>query len=192
MRLAILLICLAALLMLPAALTCAKKQAGPSAVGATGAGVAEYKSPSGQFALQYPSDWSRKPTKEYALLLEREPKSDSARVTIEVPYIPPHLPGMMTMRLVVNGYVDDLKKRLSGLSVVERCDDTLAGTSAQRLVMTGRVGAGARQGEERMLAALIAIRKEQVYILEAHATPESFEPARDAMAKMARDWEWTK
>jgi hypothetical protein len=58
--------------------------------------------------------------------------------------------------------------------------------------MTGRVVAGARQGEERKLAALIAIREEQVYILEADATPDSFEPARDAMAKMARDWEWAK
>src|SRR2546430_2179663 len=114
MRLAILLVCLPALFMLSAVLTRAKKQAGPPAIAASGAGVAEYKSPSGQFALQYPSDWSSKSTKEYALLLEREPTSGSARVTVEVPYIPPHLPGMMTMRLVVNGYVDDLKKRLRG------------------------------------------------------------------------------
>jgi hypothetical protein len=122
------------------------------------------------------------------LLLEK----DSAQVTVDVPHIPPHLPGMMTMRLVVNGYLDDLKNRLTGFSVVERCDDALAAAKAQRLVMTGRERAGDRQGQERKLAALIAIRNEQVYILQADAPPESYDAAHQAVVKMAETWRWTR
>jgi hypothetical protein len=193
MRLATLFTPMAVPLLLASALGCSKKETRtPVAVPSVQAGIATYKSAPGQFTLRYPTDWSSKPTKTYALLLEPEPTSDSARVTVDVPHIPPHLPGMMTMRLVVNGYVDDLKKRLSDFSVIERCDDALAGAGAQRLVITGRERAGERRGAERMLAAVIAIRNEQVYILQADASPETFETARQAMSKIAEDWDWTK
>src|SRR3954454_22688892 len=173
------------------AVTCARK-AGPPAVPAIQEVAGEFKSRSGHFALRYPADWSTKPTKEYMLLLEPESTADAVQVTVDVPYIPPHFPGMMTMKLVANGYVDDLKKRLSGFSVVQESDDILAGATALRLVMTGQERAGKRRGEERKLAALIAIRNEQVYILQADATPAMFGTARVAMAKMIEDWDWTK
>jgi len=98
---------------------------------------------------------------------------------------------MMTMRLVVNGYLDVLKKQLSDFSVVERREGTLAGAGAQQLVMTGHQRAGHGRGDERMFAALIAIRNEQVYILQADAAPESFETARQAMGEIAENWTWT-
>ena len=193
MRLAALFICaLAVPLMLSSALTCTNKQAAPPAAAAVQAGDAEFESRSGHFTLRYPADWSSKPTKEYTLLLEQDSTRDAAQVTVDVPYIPPHFPGMMTMRLVANGYVDDLKKRLSGVSVVQEHDDTLAGAKALRLVMTGHERAGNRAGEERMLAALIAIRNERVYIVHADATPPMFGTARVAMARMIEDWDWTK
>jgi hypothetical protein len=173
-------------------MACAQKQTTPAAAPAVGTDVATYTSSSGHFALEYPSDWASKPTKEFALLLESEPTPDSAQVSVDVPDIPPHLPGMMTMRLVVNGYVDDQRKRLSDLSVVERSDAALAGASAQRLVITGRKPNADRQGQARIVTALIAIRGEQVYILQADATPESFDAARDAMARIAQNWNWTR
>jgi hypothetical protein len=39
---------------------------------------------------------------------------------------------------------------------------------------------------------LIAIHDEQVYILQADATPEQIEPARLAMAGITAAWVWTK
>jgi hypothetical protein len=56
---------------------------------------------------------------------------------------------MMTMTLVVNGYIDDLKTRMSDFTIVQRGDDTLAGAPAQRLLMTGREQADDRPGEQR-------------------------------------------
>src|SRR6266550_4669335 len=128
MRSAILFTCILAVpVMVSSAVTCARKQAAPPAVAAIQAGAGEFESRAGHFALRYPADWSSKPTREYTLLLEQRFTAEAAQVTVDVPYIPPHLPGMMTMKLVANGYVSDLKKRLSGFSVVQEHDDTLAG-----------------------------------------------------------------
>ena len=96
------------------------------------------------------------------------------------------------MKLVVNGYLDDLRKRLDDFGVVERRDDRLAGASAQRLVATGRERAGEWRGEKRTIVALVAIRKEQVYILQADAKPELVGIATDAMTSIAGNWDWTK
>jgi hypothetical protein len=49
-----------------------------------------------------------------------------------------------------------------------------------------------RHGQTRVLAALISIRNEQVYILQADATRESFEAARQALAEVADGWVWTR
>src|SRR3954467_4562786 len=151
MRSATLFTCILAVpVMVFSAVTCARKQPAALPVPAIQASVGEFKSRSDHFASRYPADWSSKPTKQYTLLLERESSADAAQVTVDVPYIPPHFPGMMTMKLVANGYVDDLKKRLSGFSVVQEHDETLAGASALRLVMTSRERAGNRPDEERM------------------------------------------
>jgi hypothetical protein len=188
MRHAVLLAWTAALL---GVVACAKhKEPLPSATTAPSAqtGLVKYQNPGGGFALEYPSDWQRKQTNEYVLALEK----DSALVTVDVPPVPPHLPGMMTMKAVVNGYEDDLKKRLSGFSVLEDTSATLAGAKAQHLVMSGSERAGERKGNQRKLAALVAIHNERVYILQADASPEAFDPAQQAMQQMADSWHWTK
>ncbi|HEY7087730.1 MAG TPA: hypothetical protein VH518_06540 [Tepidisphaeraceae bacterium] len=190
MRLATQVIGMAAL-MLMLALGCAHKQPPPPAVPQLQARDVEYSSPSAHFSLRYPSAWSSRPTSDYVLLLERRDAGDAAKVTVDVPYIPLHLPGMVTMNRVVDGYVQNWNKRLTDFSVVERRDDMLAGSPAQRLVITGRDRDGARQGLERKLAALITIRNEQVYIVQANAPPESFDAALAAMTKIVRDWTWT-
>jgi hypothetical protein len=99
---------------------------------------------------------------------------------------------MMTMKLVVNGYLKDLKNRLSDFTVLQRGDDTLAGASAQRLLITGRERAGDRRGEQRTIWALISIHDERVYILQADATAQHFGAARSASATIVAGWKWTK
>jgi hypothetical protein len=192
MRLSLTILIATVALILSSALTRGEKHGAVSPAPEGQGKGCEYRSRSGHFALHYPSDWANTPTKEYTLLLEHESTADAARVTVDVPYIPPHLPGMMTMKLVVNGYLDDLKKRLDDFSVVERSDDRLHGASAQRLVVTGAERAGDRRGEQRTIVALVAIRNEQVYILQADAKPDLLGAARDAMAKITDSWNWTK
>jgi hypothetical protein len=191
MRLTLLVICIAvALALLCSTLTCAERRGAVPATQRVQGEEMEYESRSGHFSLRYPSDWSSRPTKDYTLLLERASPEAGARVTVDLPYIPPHLPGMMTMKLVVNGYVDDLKTQLSDFTVVERADATLAGAPAQRLLMTGRERAADRRGEQRTIWALVAIRDEQVYILQADATPEQIEAARSTIAAIVAGWKW--
>jgi hypothetical protein len=188
MRTSLLIFVASVTLILSSALTRGEKRVPVSTPSETRAGGTEYRSRSGHFVLRYPSEWSSKRTQEHTLLLEREPTAGAERITVDVPQIPPHLPGMMTMKLVVKGYLDDLKERLDDFTVVERQDDRLASAAAQRLVATGRD----RAGERRTIVALVAIRKEQVYILQADATPEGVRIARDAMTSIAESWDWTR
>src|SRR5262249_48873877 len=110
----------------------------------------------------------------------------------DVPHIPPHLPGMVTMKRVVNGYVDDLKTRLSDFTVIEKADDALDHNKAVWLIVSGRECAGEGEDQERKIAAFIAIRNEHVFILQADATPRCFDAAICALLTIAENWNWAK
>src|SRR5688500_10322690 len=60
--------------------------------------------------LSYPSGWSPVPSAELVLLLAPSPASKTV-VSLDVPKLPPHIPGLIPLGAVVNGYVDDLKKQ---------------------------------------------------------------------------------
>jgi hypothetical protein len=151
-------------------------------------GLVKFQYAPGQFALSYPSDWARKTTKDDVLALEK----DSAMVTVDYPSVPPHPPGMMTMRSVVNGYADDLKKHLEGFRVVEDSRTTLAGAKAQHVLVTGTERAGSYKGQERKYDAVVAIRNERVYIIEANAPAQSPDAAHGCSQKIIESWNWTK
>src|ERR1700734_1764694 len=65
----------------------------------------------GLIRLQYPAEWKKKDDADYVLSLT----NGSQLFTLDIPDLPVHVPGMIPLSLVVNGYIDDLKKSHPGI-----------------------------------------------------------------------------
>jgi hypothetical protein len=98
----------------------------------------------------------------------------------------------MTMKAVVNGYTDDLKKHMNSFRVLDDARTTLAGAKAQRLLISGAERAGDHKGQDRKIETVVAIRNERVYIIEANAPSQSPDAAHDCLQKILDSWNWTK
>src|SRR5437773_1565719 len=92
------------------------------------AGLRTYENSNAHFRLQYPADWTPQDDKDYVLALYppgAKPGDLTRRLTVDVPSLPPHLPGMITMGEVKNGYLKDLRKKLTGMNVSEDVEQQL-------------------------------------------------------------------
>ena len=132
--------------------------------------------------LSYPAVWIPKESKEYELLLL--PSNTAAQdatfplISLDIPDLPPHFPGMIPIGLVKNGYLDDLKKEL-GKTVPLTQEDSpkLAGAQGRMLRSTWSDKDGHRMAD----TALVLIHADRVYILRARfgvddrTTPQAFD-----------------
>src|SRR3954465_3886595 len=100
-------------------------------------GVATYENKQAKFRLSYPADWKPAPSKDYVLALV--PKDDALAakadrmVSVDVPSLPPHLPGMITLGAIQNGLLDDLRKQWTEVKVLEGSTETMPDAKARRV-----------------------------------------------------------
>lgn len=153
----------------------------------TGPATVEYRNEKEGVRLQYPSDWSPKADKDYVLKLVSAKHDDGRMITFDVPNLPPHLPGMITLGRIEKGYLDDLKKDHPGLKVEETSDETIPGGKG-RLVRTTWI----EKKESRTDLGLLMMRGEHVYILAAQSETAEFDPVKAAFEVVARSLQWTK
>ena len=113
--------------------------------------------------------------------------SDNERtISLDVPDLPPHLPGMIPMRLVKSGYLDDLKKNNGAIQTREEAYP-VAGVEGRLLVSHWE-----KDGKSRADIALVLIHSDRVYILGA-TTDAAGEPAiRAVFDGIAKSMQWIK
>lgn len=132
--------------------------------------------------FSYPAAWTSHESKDYELLLtagKTTPASESIPVmTLDIPDLPPHFPGMIPIGLVKNGYIDDLKKEVgrSGLDTKEE-PSKVAGAQGRMLRSTWM----GKDQKATVELAFVLIHADRVYILRARfyagdrRTPEVFD-----------------
>ena len=99
-------------------------------------------------------------------------------ITLDIPDLPPHFPGMIPIGLVKNGYIDDLKKEVgkSGLDTKEE-PSKVAGAQGRMLRSTWL----GKDQKATVETAWVLVHADRVYILRARfydedrRTPEAFE-----------------
>src|SRR5687768_2920171 len=72
--------------------------------------------------LSYPPAWTAVPSDDFVLRLVPAGAADDAAspsVSLDVPKLPPHIPGLIPLGSVVRGYVNDLKKNHPDVTVDE-------------------------------------------------------------------------
>lgn len=154
---------------------------------ATAPATVEYRNEKQGIRLQYPSDWSPKEDKDYVLKLVPAGRDEGRRITFDVPDIPPHIPGMITLGRIEKGYLDDLKKDHPGLKVEESEDEAVPGGKGRLVRSTW-----AEKKDAKMDVALLMMRGEHVYILAADGNAATFDAVRATFDAIAKSLRWTK
>ena len=129
--------------------------------------------------LNYPTQWTPVSSNDFVLRLV---PADAARhaaapaVSLDVPKLPPHIPGFIPLGAVVNGYIDDMKKQHAGVHVEESTATKVAGANARRVRSTWQQ-AGRTLSED----AVLTVHGDRVYIFRANARAEEADAARTVL-----------
>jgi hypothetical protein len=93
----------------------------------------------------------------------------------------------MTMPLIENGFIDDLRKHHPGLKTEEAKDQTVAKSKARFVRSTWKEG-----GKDFTDAALLIVHGDKVYILSLDCDTPGYETMHATMEKIAASLEWLK
>ena len=167
----------------PATLAAGSDSGAPS----TSPAEQSFESKEAGIRLHYPGDWMAKASKDDVLLLVPRDGTAGRTITLDLPKIPMHLPGAMTLPLIQNGFVDDQRKHHPGLKVEETKDQTIAKSKAKFVRSTWK-----ESGKDFVDAALLIVHGERVYILSLDSDEQGYESTRAALDKIAGSIEWTK
>jgi hypothetical protein len=139
--------------------------------------------------LEYLGDWQRVTSADYVLRVVPAGQSGGEiELTLDVPDLPPHLPGMIPLGLVEKGYLDDLKKNHTGLNVLGRSDHAVPGARARLARSTWPTADGGLWAED----ALVMVHGDRVYILRLTGPAAAVEAQRPAFDETARSIRWIK
>ena len=112
--------------------------------------------------IEYPAAWTAKADKDLELLLVNGSEPGAA-ISLDVPDLPPHIPGMIPIGLVKSGYLDDLRKELTGTPIDTReASPDFPGAKARAATSTW-----IKDGSCWTESALVLVRGDKVYILRA-------------------------
>jgi hypothetical protein len=137
--------------------------------------------------LHYPSAWIAKAGKDDVMLLVPRDGAAGRSITLDLPKIPMHLPGAMTLPLIQNGYVDDQRKHHPGLKVEEAKDQMIARSRAKFVRSTWK-----ESGKDFTDATLLIVHDERVYILSLDCDDQSYQPDRKVLDDVAGSIEWLR
>ena len=141
-------------------------------------------------SLAYPVGWIAVPDKDYELLLKPvAPISAEGNpvITLDVPELPFHLPGMIPMGLVKKGYLDDLKTQV-GPTLRTREESTVVAESKAVLVSS----TWQKDGKELSDVALIIVHSDHVYILRVATDAAGQSVNRGVFEEIAKSVRWVK
>jgi hypothetical protein len=172
--------------------------AGPVATNASTApapaptGNVTFESKASGYRTSYPATWSPQPSKDFELELVPSPatgKASPTTLSVDVPSLPPHLPGMIRMSLIESHFVDHLRERFKDVNVENRQDATVVPQAQERLLTLTWKASDGRQFKQE---ALLMIHSSSVYIIRGTAPVEEFARADSAFQQVAHSWQWSK
>ena len=139
--------------------------------------------------LEYPAGWKPVPSSDYILLLVPVGGSSSGdrSISLDVPDLPLHVPGMIPIGSVVDGYLDDLKKQHAGLHIEPPTSYTVPAAKARRVRSTWTAN-----GRSFVEQAQIMVHGDRVYILRADDDAGSLPETFHAFSQIADSLHFTK
>jgi hypothetical protein len=143
------------------------------------------------FSTRCPSGWKRVDKGgDYALATVPDGSGggeEAPMVAIQVPALPPHIPGFLPLGGVADGYVQDLKKRYPDQKVDEKVAAKLDGADARRIVSSFQ-----NRGKPWRELALLAVHGDHVYVMTGNCDASAFDKTKSAFDALAASLKWTQ
>jgi hypothetical protein len=159
----------------------------PATTEASDEGV-PYRNAKYGFLMKYPKGWSPRKgdNPEDVLTVDQDAdKHTEPEITVSVPKLPPHIPGMIPMGSVESGYVDDVKKRMKNVKEVDTKTVKVDGVSARRFVITGQDKSG-----KRKLVVLAMMKGDHLFVLTGEGPENEFATVETGFEQVVRSWKW--
>ncbi len=140
------------------------------------------------FSLVYPNGWtSRKGDDPHDVLTIDAKAGDQngAEVTVTVPHLPPHIPGIIPLPAVEDGYVKDVKKRMSNVNEAQSKHVKIDGADARRFVITGQ-----KDKQDRKMVVITSVKGDHLYIISGEAPLDRYSTVRSAVDQVVQTWKW--
>jgi len=137
------------------------------------------------FSVKYTDPWKKRnnESKQDVLTLRRD--EAKGEITIAVPHLPPHIPGLIPLQAVEKGYVDDVKKRMKNVSETESKPVKIAGASGRRFTVNGEL-----DGQQRTIGVYVLLKGDTLYVMSSESPADVFEDVKTAFEQIARSWKW--
>jgi hypothetical protein len=137
--------------------------------------------------LIWPVGWETQPSQDFVLMLVPTGAiSADTSISLDVPKLPPHIPGLIPIGSVRNGYLDDLKKSVGKLDTKDLPQPGVP-DAIQRLVRSQWTdGKGVAQQE----TALLMVHNDGVYILRGRSAISDETKTRGAFDEIVRSMQW--
>jgi hypothetical protein len=149
-------------------------------------GMRVFQSASG-FAVDYPDDWSLKNDPKFALDLSPRSASGDIDLTLQIPVLPMHIPGLIPIGSVASGYSDDFRKSHPGATTIQNAAHSLSDSKARLIHTTWRQGAIVDHD-----LAMLVVHGDHVYVLSVDCDSAQYARVRKAFDTVANSWRWIK
>lgn len=146
-----------------------------------------YSNESAHIRFAYPARWETRKSEDYVFLAAAPGQPNGPSLSLDIPTLPFHLPGMIGIGLVQNGYLDDLKKQHPDLKVEPITPRTVSGVAGRRVESTWP-----QSGRPAAEIALLLVHADRVYILRVNGPADDLPTLRRVFDEAVNSIEWTK
>jgi hypothetical protein len=136
--------------------------------------------------LTYPTGWIPKPDPDCIWNVVPLADTTAVSMSLQIPSLPPHLPGMIPVRMVKNGYVDDLRDAHGSIATTES-SPTIPKASAKLVHATWT-----EKGTPMFQSALILVHADHVYILRSEGKASDEAAIKPAFESVSQSLRWIK
>jgi len=150
---------------------------------ATAPSAQTFQDSGGLVRIQYSPDWTQKTDPDFVLSLT----DGSQLFTLDIPDLPPHVPGMIPLGLVVNGYISDLKKSHPDVKTSEESGPSIPHARARRVLSTWT-----EKNVATSEVATLIVHGDHVFILRIVAPTDQLAAARTAYSAIVDSLHWLK
>lgn len=138
------------------------------------------------FSINVPEKWKSTNNKNSEDVLTLAGEKD-VELTIAVPKLPPHIPGIIPLPGVESGYVDDVKKRMQDVKTTESNAVKVAGATARKFAIEGKAN-----GKQIKLLAIAIVKGDALYIVTGEGPADQFDAVKSAVEEVEKSWKWNK
>jgi hypothetical protein len=156
----------------------------PATTQSTAAAGPSRRYESHSFSTDVPADWKEFKDPQSVLALKGP---NNVELDLAIPHLPPHVPGIIPLPAVQSGYVDDVKKRMSNVKLVESTAPGVCGAPSRRFAIEGT-----DKGTAKKLLVYAIVKGDHLYVVTGEGPADQFDKLVSVVNRVADSWKWTK